>query len=294
MDFSGLILWFSFVFCLSLTVTGILLVFRVERGKRTPALQFLQYAILFFYVFGYYGPWSRLLLPLFLEQIAIESVLNLVSLLALPFYLVSQSMLVLWVNRTLTTPSPLYIALPLALSALAVFLFTVVSGVGTGESLGLIAVIGMAINISLALILTMQKNSQLNLAGQHSSVAVLVGVSILYLSSLSQLSALDYFGEIFVFLLYLLHTLLVGIYIYCVELVQHPHSFDDFNRRFGITRREADVICGIYSGKTNQEIASELFISLQTVKDHASRVYQKVGVRNRAQLTALLRSLETS
>jgi DNA-binding NarL/FixJ family response regulator len=49
---------------------------------------------------------------------------------------------------------------------------------------------------------------------------------------------------------------------------------------------------GIYAGKTNQEIANQLFIALQTVKDHSSRVYQKTFVKNRAQLTTLIRETQ--
>lgn len=63
----------------------------------------------------------------------------------------------------------------------------------------------------------------------------------------------------------------------------------DFIARHGISKREADIIDGIYAGKTNQEIANQLFISLQMVKDHSSRIYQKTQVRNCAQLTTLIR-----
>jgi DNA-binding NarL/FixJ family response regulator len=40
----------------------------------------------------------------------------------------------------------------------------------------------------------------------------------------------------------------------------------------------------IWLGKTNKQIAEELFISLQTVKDHTHRIYSKLGVKSRTQL----------
>ncbi|MGD9142175.1 MAG: helix-turn-helix transcriptional regulator [bacterium] len=57
--------------------------------------------------------------------------------------------------------------------------------------------------------------------------------------------------------------------------------------RYGISPREREVIAKVCMGKTNREIADELFISLQTVKDHVYRIYRKTGVKNRAQLVAL-------
>lgn len=59
--------------------------------------------------------------------------------------------------------------------------------------------------------------------------------------------------------------------------------------KFGISKRENEVISLICRGKTNYEIGEELFISLQTVKDHTSRIYKKAGVKNRVQLTNLFR-----
>jgi DNA-binding CsgD family transcriptional regulator len=58
---------------------------------------------------------------------------------------------------------------------------------------------------------------------------------------------------------------------------------------FGITRREKQVILLIQAGKTNQEIADELFISLATVKDHNNNLFRKCEVRNRVELTNLFR-----
>ena len=51
-----------------------------------------------------------------------------------------------------------------------------------------------------------------------------------------------------------------------------------------LTARERDVVRGIASGRTNREIAKELGISVQTVKNILSVVYQKCHVRNRLEL----------
>jgi len=45
----------------------------------------------------------------------------------------------------------------------------------------------------------------------------------------------------------------------------------------------------ILQGKSNQEIAKELFISVGTAKWHVHNVFQKIGVNNRLQAIALAR-----
>jgi DNA-binding CsgD family transcriptional regulator len=70
-----------------------------------------------------------------------------------------------------------------------------------------------------------------------------------------------------------------------------PPKIDDFFTRHEISPREADIIREICNGLSNQEIADKLFITLQTVKDHTSRIYSKTNVRNRMQLMTLVRSI---
>ncbi len=105
-----------------------------------------------------------------------------------------------------------------------------------------------------------------------------------------------HYETIFVVLFYLFNTALVVFYAYQAvddEVQPQPRvSLDDFLSRYGISKREADIVHGIYAGKTNQEIANQLFITLQTVKDHSSRIYQKTFVKNRAQLTTLIRETQ--
>ncbi len=64
----------------------------------------------------------------------------------------------------------------------------------------------------------------------------------------------------------------------------------DVNARYdayGITAREREVVVLIRAGRTNQEIADELFLSLATIKDYNNRLYRKCGVRNRVELANL-------
>lgn len=51
----------------------------------------------------------------------------------------------------------------------------------------------------------------------------------------------------------------------------------------GLTRREAEVLRLIAAGRSNAEIARELYISTATVKTHINNLFTKAGVRDRAQ-----------
>jgi len=57
---------------------------------------------------------------------------------------------------------------------------------------------------------------------------------------------------------------------------------------YGVTKRERQIVQKICLGKTNKQIAEELFISLQTVKDHTHRIYSKIGVNSRVQLVQMM------
>ena len=54
-----------------------------------------------------------------------------------------------------------------------------------------------------------------------------------------------------------------------------------------LTEREREVMALVAAGRTNDEIAAELFISPATAKTHVSRAMSKLGARDRAQLVVL-------
>ncbi|MER6712666.1 MULTISPECIES: response regulator transcription factor [unclassified Streptomyces] len=51
-----------------------------------------------------------------------------------------------------------------------------------------------------------------------------------------------------------------------------------------LSGRALEVVKAVARGRTNQEIAAELFISLSTVKSHLSGIQTKLGVRNRTEI----------
>jgi DNA-binding NarL/FixJ family response regulator len=51
-----------------------------------------------------------------------------------------------------------------------------------------------------------------------------------------------------------------------------------------LTAREEEVLVPVAQGRTNDEIATELFISTSTVKAHLASLMRKLGARNRVEL----------
>jgi DNA-binding CsgD family transcriptional regulator len=107
-----------------------------------------------------------------------------------------------------------------------------------------------------------------------------------------------YLELLFIFFFFLTNTALGVYFLYAgdfpspIKEKSSALTLDGFVAKYGITAREKDVILEIYKGKTNQEIADTLFVTLQTIKDHTHRIYQKTQVRNRNQLASLVRKFE--
>jgi DNA-binding NarL/FixJ family response regulator len=57
-----------------------------------------------------------------------------------------------------------------------------------------------------------------------------------------------------------------------------------------LSKRETEVLKLLSEGISNQEIADKLFISENTVKTHTSRLFEKLGVKNRT--AAVLKAKE--
>jgi DNA-binding CsgD family transcriptional regulator len=59
-----------------------------------------------------------------------------------------------------------------------------------------------------------------------------------------------------------------------------------------LSERELEVLTLLASGRSNSEIARDLFVSVGTVKTHTNNIYRKLGVHNRAAALARARRLQ--
>lgn len=69
--------------------------------------------------------------------------------------------------------------------------------------------------------------------------------------------------------------------------VPAPRAVEDADPAPPLTEREMQVLTGMSRGRSNSEIGKELFLSEDTVKTHARRLFRKLGAADRAQAVAL-------
>jgi DNA-binding CsgD family transcriptional regulator len=73
--------------------------------------------------------------------------------------------------------------------------------------------------------------------------------------------------------------------------IKSEAAMEQFLDKHDISQREKEIILLLLKGKSNKEIEGALFIAMGTVKNHIYNIYQKIGVKNRAQLITLFKNL---
>ncbi len=72
--------------------------------------------------------------------------------------------------------------------------------------------------------------------------------------------------------------------------MQLDEKLDILAENHRLTVREREVLGHLYMGKTNPEIAAELYISVNTVKKHIKNIYDKMGINSRMEVVHVVDS----
>lgn len=82
------------------------------------------------------------------------------------------------------------------------------------------------------------------------------------------------------------------------EVYVHPPVNGSFTlnekelNKLGLSKRELEVLQLMAEGLSNQEIAGRLFLSINTVKTHSSRLFEKLDVERRTQAVDKAKKLQ--
>lgn len=96
-------------------------------------------------------------------------------------------------------------------------------------------------------------------------------------------------------LLQAIEMVMLGKEYFSREILRSLREQKETNHAVAITRREKEILQLISDGKTNNEIAAQLFISSSTVDTHRKNLIEKLQVNNTAQLVkkaTLLKMIE--
>ena len=294
MTLTAFLFWISFLFCLALTAGGVMLIFRFKNLKGLPAFSYLQYYIILIYIFGFYVLWTELFLMYLPLGSEIAGFSNLVILLGTPFLLTATVFQLLVVQNLLSTKlNRLFLPAFLLINAAVICFFLYEGDFLILEHVkGIYAISGSLFAICSAILLAGFSTTLLSVRNKWLLAGIFISMAFLYMVPIFFSGEYFFVNLAVVFLFFLLNTGFCVFFVYKIEPKSAParvNSFESFVRKYGITSRECEIIQEIYQGKSNQQIADTLFVTLQTVKDHTSRIYQKTDVKSRAQLVTLIR-----
>ena len=73
--------------------------------------------------------------------------------------------------------------------------------------------------------------------------------------------------------------------------IAHGEKNNEEAKRLGLSQRELEVLELMSAGLSNQEIADKLFVSLNTIKTHSAKIFEKMDVKRRTQAVEMAKRL---
>jgi DNA-binding CsgD family transcriptional regulator len=295
-----------FVLSAALASGSIVISSRLRSRYKPEIFGTLIYYQIFYFTYGFYAIWGQIILYSFLSPFLTVELLNkannILVLIGTPFVIFTWLMLI----RLTRELSGREIRTPFLL--LYVFLiFLLVSGTGylmsRYEQADLFTVIKYCF-VLLNFIFTI--TGFVYLLSYKKRRAILrkrdmknIAMGLLMLVFLQNAFLIDYQDNTYIALGFILLFFMGGAFIplyiqYQSDLsVLHTTkeekiTFDLLCSKYDISPREKEIMREICTGLSNQQIADKLFITLQTVKDHTSRIYYKTNCTSRAQLITLV------
>ncbi|WP_277345483.1 helix-turn-helix transcriptional regulator [Maribellus sediminis] len=299
----------TFVVSAGMSALGILVAYQLYQQFKKPVLSILLYQQIFLFSFLFYSIWGNIALRVILSDIQISEAIStklalFVPIIGVPFMVVSWFMLLKialklnGINSIKTLAISFFPTLVVLVLVFTILFQKQIIPLPVNADLFVVRIlsgINLVIHFIFLLIFLNQKAERKEIKESGFSLkeaAILFGLTLLYSTAMS-------FFDIFGFIstcISIAFIFAVGVFIPISIRLRQQFSetekimdFNAFCSAYEISKREAEIILEICSGKTNKAIAEKLFITLQTVKDHNHRIFTKTGVKSRVQLSNLVR-----
>lgn len=302
----------TFVITAGCAALGILLSYQLYQVHQKPVFQILLFQQIFLMSFYIYGIWGNMAIKQIIADLNISDIIAskfavLIPVIGVPFLLVSWFMLIRFAYnlngfdiswRISILFFTILFSLVFAFFILIHREFIKVPGDPDLFIVRILVILNIFVHaiFSIAFLFPKKYTPIIKETGfKKTWVFAFIAGTIIYSAALS---FFDVFGFISICIsIILLFTVSIFIPVLLktngkfqvTENQTSNYDFDAFCKQFEISKREAEIILEICSGKTNKTIADKLFITIQTVKDHNHRIFTKTGVKSRVQLANLIR-----
>ena len=302
----------TFIISAGCAALGIMLSYQLYHVHQKLVFQILLFQQIFLMSFYIYGIWGNIAFNEIISELSQDSIITakltiLIPVIGIPFLLVSWYMLIRFAYvLNGYQVSGRFAAIFFSMFVIAVFMFILlvqkeIIQISNNPDAFIIRIL-VILNIIIHLIFT----SAFLFPKKYAPVIKEIGFTkkwaFVFLAGTILYSLTLFYFDLFGFISICVSVILlftVSIFIPVIlktggkfntsESETNNNDFESFCQQFEISKREAEIILEICSGKTNKAISEKLFITLQTVKDHNHRIFTKTGVKSRVQLANLIR-----
>ena len=299
----------TFIISAGISALGIMLAYQQYQQNKKPVFTTLLYQQIFLFSFLFYGVWGNISLRMVIADLNIGEALSaklavFIPIIGIPFMVVSWFMLLKFANNCnghrltktfIFTFFPTFVVLAFAL----VFLIQK-EYIYVPENADLFVVrILVLLNLVVYLFFLLPFFRKTKNAGllketglDKNRVLIIFGGTLLYSCVMFFFNRFGYISTCIALVVLFASNLVLPAIIRLNNQTTPENGnmdFQSFCSFYEISKREAEIIDEICSGKSNKAIADKLFITLQTVKDHNHRIFTKTSVKSRVQLANLVR-----
>jgi DNA-binding CsgD family transcriptional regulator len=299
----------AFVVSAGMAVIGIMVSYQNYQLHKQPVFSTLLYQQIFLFSFFIYGIWGNTALRIIIGDLNLNATLAsklavFIPIIGIPFLVVSWFMLLKFAyNLNGYKFSKVFIwayfpTLVVVVFVLACIIHTEVLRIPPDPDLFVVRII-VVLNLIVHLIFMipffkpkrnalLEKETGFDKKGALLFLLSSIGYSVL----MSFFNVYGFISTCISIILLFGISVFIPVRIWLNSIRQETiidMDFDAFCKFYEISKREAEIVLEICSGKSNKAISEKLFITLQTVKDHNHRIYTKTGVQSRVQLSNLVR-----